>query len=146
MYCLCFRGAVGAPRKKSPPFVSPFFFYSCQRAFQRIILSQQHFSYDLFQFGRKKEAESKIEEGVLRSFWKRQKSIREEILPGSYTSIFFSTFVFHRFFCFQWKIKKINVKSKIFIEKKSTFWRKFWSKFFDEISSKSRFFSMIFLI
>ena len=45
---------------------------------------------------------------------------------------------------FQWKIKKIQCKIKKIIEKKSTFWRNFWSKMFDEISSKSRFFSMKF--
>ena len=44
----------------------------------------------------KKRVGSKIHSGVLGSFWKRQKSIQGEILPGSYTAIFFSTFIFHR--------------------------------------------------
>ena len=46
------------------------------------------------QIREKKLTRSKIEEGVLRSFRKRQKWIPGEILPGSYTSIFFSTFFF----------------------------------------------------
>ena len=53
-------------------------------------------SYGSSQIYKKKGAEPKMDCSCLRSFWKHQKSIPDNFLQRSYTSIFFSTFFFHR--------------------------------------------------
>ena len=65
---------------------------------QSVSFSGNRFPRVSFQIREKKRARSKIHSGVLGSFWKRDKSKGRTILPGSYTTIFFSTFIFHRNF------------------------------------------------